>query len=234
MEFRTLFESGQIWVVDCLTLSYQLYGYCNAGSTISNTKAKHSKHIFGEDIENWLTDDGIANITSLPVMKKLSFHITYDSHNDFWVVTNGDMKVIFFEDEQGLPYIDLEKEKQGVAFVQTVRKSFEGYTKNEIKKAITAREAPTMLGCLSERDIEYLVSSKELDDCPVTPHDSQNANAIFCGPDTAGVRGETVRQAPQRVITDNVVIPGDFLKLHTHVTLVADVIFVNNIPFLVT
>ena len=87
--------------------------------------------------------------------------------------------VIFYEDEQGLPYIDLQEEEQGVAFVQTVRESFEGYTKNEVKKAITAREAPTMLGCLSERDMEYLVSSKEHDDCPVTPHDLRNANAIL-------------------------------------------------------
>ena len=118
--------------------------------------------------------------------------------------------------------------------MQTVRESFEGYTKNEVKKAITAREAPTMLGCLSERDMEYLVSSKELDDCPVTPHDLRNANAIFGGPDIAGVRGKTVRRAPERVITDYVAIPRDFLKLHTHVTLVADVMFVNNIPFLVT
>ena len=115
-----------------------------------------------------------------------------------------------------------------------MRESFEGYTKNEVKKAITAREAPTMLGCLSEQDMEYLVSSKELDDCLVTPHDLRNANAIFGGPDIAGVRGKLVRRDPQRVITDYVGIPRDFLKLHTHVTLIANVMFVNNIPFLVT
>ena len=67
-----------------------------------------------------------------------------------WVVTKGDMRVIFYEGEQGLPYIDLQGEEQGFAFVQTVRKSFEGYTKNEVKKAIIARGALTVLGCLSE------------------------------------------------------------------------------------
>ena len=53
-----------------------------------------------------------------------------------------------------------------------------------------------MLGCLSERDMEYLVSSKALDDYPVTPHDLRNANAIFGGPDIAGVRGKQLGELP--------------------------------------
>ena len=44
-------------------------------------------------------------------------------------------------------------------------------------------------------------------------------------------RGE-VRQAPERVITDYVA--RDFMKLHTYAIIVTDVMFVNNIPFLVT
>ena len=55
--------------------------------------------------------------------------------------------------------------------------------------------------------MEYLVSSKKLDYYPVTPHDSCNSNAIFCGPDIAGVQGETVRQVLDHVITDYVAIP---------------------------
>ena len=62
----------------------------------------------------------------------------------------------------------------------------------------------------------------------------RNAKAIFGGPDIAGARGETVRQASKRVITDYVAIPRDFLTLHTYVTLIANVMFVNNIPFFVT
>ena len=38
--------------------------------------------------------------------------------------------------------------------------------------------------------MEYLVSSKELNDCHVTPHDFRNANAIYDGPVIAGVRGK--------------------------------------------
>ena len=47
-----------------------------------------------------------------------------------------------------------------------------------------------MLGCLSERDLEVLVSSKELDDMPVAPHNLRNAKAIFGSPDIAGVQGK--------------------------------------------
>ena len=62
-------------------------------------------------------------------------------------MTNGGVTVIFYKDEQGPPYFNLQDKEQGVAFVQTVHKSFEGYTKHEVKKAIATREAPTMLGC---------------------------------------------------------------------------------------
>ena len=47
----------------------------------------------------------------------------------------------------------IQDDGQGVAFVQTVRKYFEGYTKHEVKKAIAVRDAPTMLGYLAEQDM---------------------------------------------------------------------------------
>ena len=67
-----------------------------------------------------------------------------------------------------------------------------------------------------------------------SPHDLCNAKAIFGCPDIGGVQGKTVWRATEQIITDYVAIPRDFMKLHTHVTLVADVMFVNNITFLVT
>ena len=66
------------------------------------------------------------------------------------------------------------------------------------------------------------------------PHNLCNAKAISGGPDIAGVRGKTVWRVPKHVITDYVAIPQDFIMLHIYVTLVADVMFVNSIPFLVT
>ena len=54
------------------------------------------------------------------------------------------------------------------------------------------------------------------------------------GPDLGAVRGKTVRTAPEHVVIEYVAIPRDFLALHWRVTLMADVMFVNNVPFLVT
>ena len=59
----------------------------------------------------------------LLVMKKLGSHITYDSHNDFWTVTKGDITVIFREEKQWLPCIDLEDEDQGVVLSKLCMKA---------------------------------------------------------------------------------------------------------------
>ncbi len=42
------------------------------------------------------------------------------------------------------------------------------------------------------------------------------------------------RTKPERVRVEHVQIPWDFVQLHKYVTLVADVMFVNGLPFLVT
>ena len=58
-------------------------------------------------------------------------------------------------------------------------------------------------------------------------------NKIF-GPSRAEVRVETVRVAPDRVEPEYIVIPKDFILLHKKVVLVADILFVDNMAFLVT
>ena len=60
-----------------------------------------------------------------------------------------------------------------------------------------------------------------------------NANLIF-GPDLAGVRGRTVRRSLDAVRTDYVQLPQVILEHYWVVVLTADVMFVNNVPFLVS
>ena len=48
------------------------------------------------------------------------------------------------------------------------------------------------------------------------------------------MRGKSVRQKPGRVEPEFIKIPRDFYELHKFVTLVADVMFVNGLPFLTT
>jgi hypothetical protein len=78
-----------------------------------------------------------------------------------------------------------------------------------------------------------LVPLNLLKDCPITNADITNAHKLF-GPDLANTRGKKVRQKPERIWTDYVEIPCALIDLHSWVTLVADVMFVNGIPFLVS
>ena len=79
-----------------------------------------------------------------------------------------------------------------------------------------------------------MVSTKSLGKFRTKPHAISDDLAIF-GKTRQGLRGKTTREKPQRVEADFVEIPRDFYVLHKFVTLVGDVMFVNNIPlFLLT
>ena len=73
----------------------------------------------------------------------------------------------------------------------------------------------------------------KLTDNHVTILDMNNDHKSF-GPILGGTRGKTVSQKPDHLTTDYVAIPRDFLALHRFVSLVEDVMFFNNIPFLIT
>ena len=67
----------------------------------------------------------------------------------------------------------------------------------------------------------------------MTCFDLDNARAIF-GTYLAGIRGKIVRQKPNRVDTSEIMVPRHFYATHRIVTLTANVMFVNGVPFLVT
>jgi hypothetical protein len=90
-----------------------------------------------------------------------------------------------------------------------------------------------MIGNPTEREFAGMVREKLLTNCPITVRDVENANRIF-GPDLANLRGKTTRGKPDHVRVEYARIPKDFIQLHKYVTLVADVMFVNGLPFLVT
>ncbi len=90
-----------------------------------------------------------------------------------------------------------------------------------------------MIGNPTKQEFVGMVREKLITNCPVTVQDVHKANQIF-GPDLADLRGKTTRTKPEHVRVDYVKITGDFIKMHKYVTLVADVLFVNGLPFLVT
>ncbi len=91
----------------------------------------------------------------------------------------------------------------------------------------------TMLGSPSEKDLQGLVSSNMIENCPFTSTDISNAKAIY-GPDIARTRGATVRMAPAPVVADYVAVPRLLVNANKVLTLAADVFFINGTAFLMS
>jgi hypothetical protein len=64
-----------------------------------------------------------------------------------------------------------------------------------------------------------------------TMRDIKNTHRIF-GPNLANLRGKTMRTKPEHIRADYVKIPQDFMELHKYMTIVADVMFVNGLPYI--
>jgi hypothetical protein len=197
----------------------------------------------------------IANTLSLHSIKQ-KHRVTYKSwdRNGMFIVHTPKVVVEFKPSEQGLHYIGMFKEgylmrhmlvhigtdnktttssDKGFVMVNTVRANIQGYTKQDIKKAQEARRLQGMIGNPTERDFVGMVHEKLIADCPVTACNIQNANQNF-GPNLANQRGKRPRTKPEHVRADYVKIPQDFMELHKYMTIVADITFVNGLPFLVT
>jgi hypothetical protein len=90
-----------------------------------------------------------------------------------------------------------------------------------------------MVGNPTDKEFKGMVRERLITNCPITVQDIENASRIF-GPDLANLRGKRIRTKPEHVRIEYVQIPWDFVELHKYVMLVADVMFVNGVPFLVT
>jgi hypothetical protein len=90
-----------------------------------------------------------------------------------------------------------------------------------------------MIGNPTKREFAGMVREKLITNCPVTVHEVNISYLIF-GPDLANLWGKTTRTKPERMRVKIVQTPPDYVQLHKFVTLVADVMFMNGLPFLVT
>jgi hypothetical protein len=117
--------------------------------------------------------------------------------------------------------------------VNTVQANFEGFTRRKVEKANEVQCLHGMIGNPTKREFAGMVHEKLITNCPVTVHDDNNTSYIF-GPDLANLRGETTRTKLECVRVKIVQISWNVVQLHKYVTLEADVMFVNGLPFLVT
>jgi hypothetical protein len=88
-----------------------------------------------------------------------------------------------------------------------------------------------MVGYPPPKDFKNMVRSKMIKNCPITPANIAAANKIF-GPDAASLKGKTTRTTPKPVLIDHVKIPNQSIDINKEVTLAADVMFVDGLPFL--
>jgi hypothetical protein len=120
-----------------------------------------------------------------------------------------------------------------MTLVQTMQENYKGYTKREVLKAKKGHQGQAMIGNPSKGDYRGLVSSNMISNCPIATTNITNAHAIF-GPDLASVRGKSVRWTPAPVVADHVAVPRVVVERNKVVTMVADIFFVDGMPFLVT
>ena len=220
---------------DVHTVQDMLALHTNAGKSQTNKKGYLGGTAF------WLDESGIANVISLRTLER-KFRVTYDSQQKGGAfICHTENGEVAFErcPATGFPYMDLSQDKTGAAamLVQTIRQNFEGYTRQEVERAILARKMQSRGGHPSEavlkREVSRTSPSSLFNDTPITAKDITNAQNIF-GPSTACIKGKWVRGRPETVQPEYVSIPEQLVSMNRYVTLAADVMFVSGLPFLVT
>eukprot|EP00804_Cyclotella_cryptica_P010564 CCRYP_019864-RA/>CCRYP_019864-RA protein AED:0.30 eAED:-0.33 QI:0/0/0/0.5/1/1/2/0/271 len=118
-------------------------------------------------------------------------------------------------------------------FVTTVDENKAKFSAYDLSRAKLARSIQRRIGRPSTRDFLRFVEQNLLPNCPITTQDIHNAEFIW-GPDLGGLKGKTVWTQPEPVRTQSYTIPLHVMAQYRHVTLSADVVKVNGIPFLMT
>jgi hypothetical protein len=204
---------------------------CNAGIRSTN--------LIG-DLANygtvWYDPKAIANILSLKQVRR-KYKVEYQKESvdecPKFVVTKPDGKVFeFVESMDGLHYMDSD-EKSGAVLINTVADNMSSYTNEDYLNAVKARELQIKIGRPSTKDFMSIITNNQLRNCPITKADIMAAEHIF-GPDVGSLKGKTVRRRPHRVRQVIEPLPPDIMSRYQNVTLCVDVMFVNEIPLLVT
>lgn len=190
----------------------------------------------------WFHPECIANILSFSRVSH-RFDIVYDSlSNDCFKVFKPDGSVRrFTKSASGLYHVDTaaavssscDNGLDGFMFVDTVANNSLNYTCRDIHRAKNARLLQIRIGRPSTQDFMWIISNNLLPNCGVTLDDIRAAEHIY-RPDSGALQVKTVRQAPPIVHGAMVPLPPKIQERYRHVTLCADVMFVNGIPFFVT
>ena len=157
-----------------------------------------------------------------------------------FIVHTANRIIVFGKSNHGLFYHDTTNKDFTMAttathyaLVETVRENKRGFTPRQFKRAQQARETLAMVGHPSHKDFTGMLDSKMVTNCPVTSTDAIAAFKIF-GKDLGSIYGKTTHSTPSTVSTDLIKIPRTLLRNHRELTVEADLMFINTLPFFVT
>ena len=202
--------------------------YCNAGKAIVTKKG---------DLKGygtvWFYPEGIANILSLGNVKK-KHRVTYDSTLDegFLVFKADGTARTFRPSKKGLFFSDVKNEVAH-AFINTVENNKTKYTIKAYSDAVRARSLQNIIGRPSTQDYIKYVERNMIPNCPVNKADILRAEDIF-GANIGSLQGKTVRKKSARIVTTIHELPTEIVQRYGEVTIEADIMYINGIPFVVT
>ena len=130
--------------------------------------------------------------------------------------------------------MDTTKEKHvATTLINTVADNKSKYTNADYLKDLVARTTQKIIGRPSLQTYLQLIDEKLLMNCPVTRTDILATEDIL-GPEVGSLKGKTVRIGAKSVQVDLEQVPVTIMERYRRVTLGADIMFVNKIPFFVT
>ena len=176
---------------------------------------------------NWC-DGGAANLLSFARLSE-DFDIDWDQERGI-ITVHADGQVFEFIREDNLFVCDmgglLRSDNDVTAMIQTVEGNEKLYTKRQVQGAEKARMLCEELGFVSNQDLVKLVK-RGIPGCDVTVPDVYRAVRIY-GESLGNLRGKTKRSSTEHVDVET--IPKE---IDVDVTLHVDIMFVENIPFLI-
>ena len=238
--------------------TWLLIDSCSTVDIISSTELLHGIHKVSNPIRVWCNagvttldrmgylgdypqpvcynPDGGANIMSMFNISQHN-HLSMNTHEANTILMhhhNGNVTV-FTPSSNGLYKHALSNNESINGFwscIQTVSECKDHYTQHEIKTANQARRFQNIIMRPSDRELMD-VSIEHIANCPITQRAIHIAKDIY-GPNLGSLKGKTVQRTLPHLPSGVDLVPPELFKRHPGVTIAMDILFVNNMPFLLS
>jgi hypothetical protein len=185
----------------------------------------------------WYHSKAIANILGLSnVLDTGRYEVTFDSNSGFKPRNIKTGATTVFERDADGPFsapLGPETYKNQVSLLTTVSENKKLYSKRQMESAEMARKLYQVIGFPCQRDYKHVVQTNQIKNCPVNLEDIKICEKIF-GPDIYAMKGKTTRKQPKAVVNDYVEVPKELIDAPKEVVLCLDIMFIDEVPFLVT